>query len=332
MWLFFILCFVPIMFVLALIGWALMFAEILFALILLIVTALALPFLSQWLLRKTGRRLPVIPIAAVILVLEMVFVWNKVTSPVDLELPGREAVAAVHVQDIDYYDSPWEVVTREVTLPDAQREVLLDSLYGTPFKIDFRFKWPWQESIKQEHDYIYKVELQDEGGEVLSTVHIYDALTVRPLNKRGKEIKYRATEEHPLDYAAILDAFKIQKREGVTARWQDYIDALIGSITYTDDPGALSFTIPETRPDGTFYLYLKTKGMVVYDPDGEYVPVELHTYDEEQKSQSWEPGKIYTLSLNDSIFEYNRMELHLEGELFVFDLLPYMAARYTYQK
>lgn len=332
MWLFLILCAVPIMFVLALVGWALMFAEVLIALILLVIAALVLPFLSQWLLGKTGRRLPIIPIAAVILVLEVVFLWKTFTSPVDIELPTRETVAAIHVQDIDYYNSPWEVVTREVVLPDIQRETLLDSLYDTPYKIDLRFKWPWQESIKQEHDYIYKVELQDKDGEVLSTIHIYDNLTVRPLNKRGKEVKYRATEEQPFDYAAILDAFKIQNREAVAARWQNYIDALLGSITYTDAPGELSFTIPETRPNGTFYLLLTAKGMVAYDPDGEYVPIELHTFVEEQKSQNWEAGKIYTLSLNDSIFEYNRMELHLEGEQFVFDLLPYMDARYTYKK
>jgi len=330
--LFLVLGFVPICIFLALVGWMLIFAEIAIAIALLIAAALVLPLLSQWLVRKTGLRLPVIPIALLLLVVEVVFIWNKVTAPIDLGLPAREEVAAIHVQDIDYYDSAWEKIAGEVTLPEAQRETLLDALYGTTYKPDLRIKWPWQESIKQEHDYIYKVELQNAGGEVLKTVHIYDNLTVRPLNQKGKEVKYRATEEQPFDQSAIYDAFKLQRRTGIQAKWQGYIDGLIGSLTYTDAPGELSFTIPESRPDGSFFLLLEARGMAVYDPDGEYAPIELHAFSEEQKAQNWEPGKIYSLSLNDSIFEYNRLILQLEGEKFIFDLLPYMDARYTYTK
>lgn len=319
---------IPIMIFMALLGWALMLAEVVIAIGLLIAAALVLPLLSQHLLQKTGRRMPVIPIALLILAAEVVLIWHGVTKPVDIGLPDRTEVASIHVQDIEYYDSAWERIARQLTLPEEDEVLLLDEIYTADFKRDFRIRWPWQESLKAEHVSIYKVELKNTDGEVLSTLHVYDDLTVRPLNKRGKEIKYRLPEEAPFDDHMIFGFFFAEETRQIGARWQGFIDALLGSLTYTDNPGELSFTFPETRPDGLCHLYLKAKGMVVYDPNGPYEPVELHAFSEEQEDQNWESGKIYTLSLNDSIFEYNYIRLMLEGREFTYDLLPYMHERY----
>lgn len=66
------------------------------------------------------------------------------------------------------------------------------------------------------------------------------------------------------------------------------------SVKYDPSQDLLSFTIPETIPEGKFYLHVSGRKYMGDKSNG----MSWHAFDEETQNYSWESGKTYTHSLN----------------------------------
>lgn len=327
---------VPIMIVLALLGFLLMAMGAAAGIALAAGALMVAPFLIvriiEWVSRKKGKsiHIPLLPVLLFVMAAEILYICVWLFMPVDIDLPDRERIAAAEVQYIKLYGMPEEEVEDHGAVEQgALLDALLDELYGKTYKRDPRGLLAGSRRNLIGH----VVTLRDADGKELKKLHLStDMKGIGTLTAEGIENICRLKRKTEFDYGVLADIFRVGDRADTEAIWGDFIQGLFNSFVYDDASGDLSFTIPSEKPEGKYFLNLNAHGMAAYDGTEKYEPIDLHAFEDLQKSQAWVPGETYTLNLGQSVFEQNTMRLTIGQHVFMQDLLELVDERYTYKK
>ncbi|MGE4485770.1 MAG: M56 family metallopeptidase [Oscillospiraceae bacterium] len=84
--------------------------------------------------------------------------------------------------------------------------------------------------------------------------------------------------------------------------------AFVDSVSYDPGRNLLSFTIPESVPDG-FEFYLHVAGRLFMGDAGG--GMSFHAFDEESENSAWVPGKTYTCALDSEGLDYCLLDFGL---------------------
>jgi hypothetical protein len=130
---------------------------------------------------------------------------------------------------------------------------------------------------------------------------------------------------YSLDWQDPVDALQIlQNMASINNTDQVWKNSFYQSVNYDPDKNLLSFTIPETVPEGyRFYLHVSGRLYMGDKSSG----MSFHAFDEESQNYSWVSGKTYTYPLDSGgldfcLLDYGLVDNSGQGTLYNITVLP----------
>lgn len=230
--------------------------------------------------------------------------------PVTLEFPEADSVKQVTVS----YETSYGT---EITQTESNEQIwkLMKYLNRTNYS---RTLTEFMEDSEDNREYTL-ILTDTEGTDY--TIMFYSQ-KVLGIKKHGITWYYKPKEHYvPVSWAE--NQFTLERRAKKEAVWGPFAEELFSTIVYDEENEVITFTIPETIPEGSYDILLSIEGARGYT-DGEFEPWRITAYGDEQENDTWEPGKQYTLPLEDICFsrcEITVTAVYLEDG-YTFDILP----------